>query len=613
MAADKPLQDIFSTVRLPVTDAIISVGGGSPVNTTSSIWMDYGGFYNCYPQFFSDRSSNQYSSQFDTWAEKRSPISQGVFTDIGNGTVPTANITVTMENMCMTQLDDVYVAAIADSTAGLIRIIQYKPIAGTSLQIGTIAGGTSADTVYLTELVVTNTPCLGVIFVNAAESTSLGAYAQASSSSSFTAASLTTISDVDFPANLASTIVRGAMVQLDGYTCVMSKQGGVYNSVINSISSWLSTMVVQANAYPDQGVGLARYKNHIVAFGEDSIEFFNDVGNPSPASPLGRTDQAFIKFGCNWGKSLIAVDDTVYWLASSSRGKQGLWKLDGYTPVKVSSLRDDILMSQGSPLYGNANGFIKLLSYTDHGKQHLMTDFNTALQLVYEVTDTTITQQPTGTGYPSDPMGLASLTNIYGGWLTWDLQTGTSWLMGLGASSRYLPLQAINAPIINVANTGGIYPVLMGGQTSFATMSNKIYYTINSPANAALGTTANFQDFGSNNIMCAVQFNVWDFNNEKRKRIHRIKIIQRQYGASALSTTQAPWTWVVYSKTDGDFNQNTSTITKLFKRVCKQDYRIARTYINNLGAARKWYIAVVQCSDMPFSLRGIELDISQGT
>jgi len=637
MAADKPLQDIFNTVRLPVTDAVISTYTGGYTDSaglgTTFNGVDYAYYHNCYPSFYTDRAANQYSSQFDTWLVKRQPFNNsgaGV-ADIGNATIPTANLTTATNNICITNLDDVFVASIFDSTAGLHRIIQYRPSAGTQLQIGTIAGAVT-DTTFLTEVIIAGVPNVVVSYVNAAETTSTGTFA-ASAAGVFVAASLTVISDVDYPGNIANTQTRGAMVQLDGYTCILSKQGGLYNSDINSITSWNALSVIQINAYPDQGVGLVRYKNHIVAFGEDSIEFFNDVGNPAPKSPLQRTDQAFIKFGALSAKGILALDDSLYWWSKSTNGKFGLYRLDGYTPTKISTNREDQMAARMA-------GFPELYIYQDAGRSHIIMNIACYPRLLVSAANTItlgVTParegQPSTTNFPSDPNTLVE-GDINFGWLCLDTTTGLFWavLHSCWNISNFavFPLCAVyyGAPTSTFTNTAQLILWSYSAPRSvagIANLGNNLRCVASIPAASAGTSQQRYNDSqltgitaqaASVPVTAAVQFNVWDFGTEKRKRIHRLKVLQRVVQTDGQVGTTLPYTWVIWNKTDGEFSGFTtaeSNTTKISKRAIKHKAEIPRSYLNNLGAARKWYFGIIEKGEWSFQCRGIELDISQGT
>ena len=86
--------------------------------------------------------------------------------------------------------------------------------------------------------------------------------------------SMTQISDGDFP----STNI-GTFAHMDGYAFIMTSGGDIYNSDLSSISAWTSTNFISAQNSTDQGVGLMRYKNLILAFGTESCEMFWNAGN----------------------------------------------------------------------------------------------------------------------------------------------------------------------------------------------------------------------------------------------------------------------------------------------------------------------------------------------
>jgi hypothetical protein len=623
MSADKPLQDVFNTVRIPVTDAIVYTDAPSEDNangviTFSGYGTTQGLFWNCYPNFYTDRSQNQYSSQFDTWAIKRSACASRIGGP-SNATIPTANTTNPAVNMVVTSLDDVFVAAVWDNTATLWRIVQYRPSAGTSVQIGTIAGGALTDSIYLYEAIVANVPTLLVSYQNTAETASVGAFAT-SAGGVFTAASLTVIADVDFPGNIAGVHTRGNFVQMDGYAFIMSKEGGVYNSDLNSITSWNALGVVQANSSPDQGVGLVKYKSYIMAFGEDSIQFFTDVANSAPKSPLGRTDQAFFNWGCPFAKSILQMDDTVYWWSKSSGGRWGLWKLDGgFSPVKMSSYKEEawaVRIPKPPELY--------MLS--DNQKQHIITTIQVAPMLLSAAAIAipgvaAPVGQPAPAGFTSDPFSLAAI-DVNVGFLCYDLSTGNPWIysnatyQGLG-----FPLCAMNFQNSLTYNGVASVMTLVSSQSprtvaGAAGTANQLFEIV---SNYSGGNANFFVDGGLSGtfsyITAGIQFNSWDFGNDKQKRISRFSIIHRQSQQSVGQPTLYPWTWVVYTKYKGVITSDgvSSSINRIYKRPCVQNPIVTRTYINNLGTARNWTFGIVQKSDGPFFCKAIELNITQGT
>ena len=150
-----------------------------------------------------------------------------------------------------------------------------------------------------------------------------------------TGGTFTEITDGDFPSNAGRTIT-GPFVFVDGYAFIMDTSGRIYNSDLNSIANWTADSYIAANIYPDTGVGLARYKNMIVAFGKETVEFFYNAGN-TPGSPLSRYESGFVHFGCVSQYGFAQIEDTIGWVSASDKSGLGVFLLDGVQPKKVSN------------------------------------------------------------------------------------------------------------------------------------------------------------------------------------------------------------------------------------------------------------------------------------
>lgn len=149
---------------------------------------------------------------------------------------------------------------------------------------------------------------------------------------------LAKIIDTDFPN------ATGGFVELDGYIFVIDINGNVYNSDLNSITSWAATSYINASMRPSTGIGLARHKDLILAFGQDGIDVYRNAGNPT-GSPLVRVG-GFRGFGTNsWSatayRSIDFLGEHVVWLGgegvSASGGKTGVWMFVDGAPRKIST------------------------------------------------------------------------------------------------------------------------------------------------------------------------------------------------------------------------------------------------------------------------------------
>jgi hypothetical protein len=156
---------------------------------------------------------------------------------------------------------------------------------------------------------------------------------------------LTQIVDADFPGNVAGQTITGNFVIMDGFAYIMTTSGRIYNSDLNSISSWTSASFREANMYPDKGIGLARFKNLLVAFGKETVEFFYNSGQNPVGSPLDRYEQGFVHFGCLNQYSFTQLEDTLAWVSASDRSGIGVYILDGLQPKRISTPAIDTQLS----------------------------------------------------------------------------------------------------------------------------------------------------------------------------------------------------------------------------------------------------------------------------
>ncbi len=184
----------------------------------------------------------------------------------------------------------------------------------------------------------------------------------------------TQITDADFPPNIGTPeplATASGPVHMDGYMFVMTNNGKIWNSDINSVSAWTASSYITAQASPDGGMGLARYRNLIVAFGKNSVEFFENRGNAT-GSPLSSIPSATIRVGCvqfnKVYRSILNVGDTVYWIGVETGSHRiGIYRLNGYQAEKVSTPFIDKILNDNSQnlILGFAGAM------TMHGQTHI--------------------------------------------------------------------------------------------------------------------------------------------------------------------------------------------------------------------------------------------------
>lgn len=139
---------------------------------------------------------------------------------------------------------------------------------------------------------------------------------------------ITPITDPDRP-----NPCRPFPVFLDGYLFVADKRtGSIFGSDLNDPLSWTSSNIISAESYPDPIYALARSGQYIVAFGQTSIQFFYDAGNPtgSPLAPQTTT----LQIGYYGG--LVSYQDTLLFLGAPTNGNIGVYRLSGLKAELIS-------------------------------------------------------------------------------------------------------------------------------------------------------------------------------------------------------------------------------------------------------------------------------------
>jgi hypothetical protein len=194
MAQDRALQAQQETIRIPVY--------GNDEYDAFGQTMDQV-FINCYPEVI----RNTVTGEGDVKTVKR-PGMALVGLDLFATTGAAARSDLhPIANMCVTQLNDVFVCAIGDVTAGKIYIVQYRPIALTSVLIGTLSSVSAQDCIHITEAQIASAgtiyPSVTISYSTKTRSASKCYYAL-SNGTLFTVGTLTQITAAAFPDQLGS-------------------------------------------------------------------------------------------------------------------------------------------------------------------------------------------------------------------------------------------------------------------------------------------------------------------------------------------------------------------------------------------------------------------------
>lgn len=141
---------------------------------------------------------------------------------------------------------------------------------------------------------------------------------------------LSEIADADFPDGVTWCDY------VDGFYLV----GGdgtqkFYKSESLDGSAWDALDFASAEGDPDnlrRGIVTNR---EILLFGDRSLEFWTNTG--IAGFPFERSGNAFVEQGVAAPASVAKLDASVFWLGRNAQGEGMVWRLDGYTPVRVST------------------------------------------------------------------------------------------------------------------------------------------------------------------------------------------------------------------------------------------------------------------------------------
>lgn len=275
---------------------------------------------------------------------------------------------------------------------------------------------------------------------------------------------LTHVTDANYPA----TTVPG-VAYLDGYVFVEDPQGRVWNSNLNTPAVWNALNFISGSLGSDPGVGISRLYNYVASFCQFSTTFFYDAGNTPPGSPLLPNTSAVINVGCASGRSIVATENTVFWVGQTRQKGRSVYIMNGLNPQAVSDQYIDRVLNS-DPLINVYAFFIR----TNGHSFYVLTLGDSNVTLVYDLlTSTWVRWSTTVTGTSLNVVS-ATLVN--------------------GILTLYIPNHGItNGTIVNVSGTGSSGN-LLGNYVPTVIDSNYISYPV-STTNSLNGA---INDFGLN-------------------------------------------------------------------------------------------------------------------
>lgn len=600
--ADRALQAQQDSIRIPVYG----------IEGFRTDWPTYDQtLINC----FAEVVRNPISGDGDIVATKRAGFQN--ITTLDFASLMTDGDAFPIANYVVSNVYDVYICAFNDPTGGVVRIITYRPQAGTVTQIATIASTSVLDRVYFSHgWVDTSDNPTWVVTTTWEDGTgaSTKGFVVELSGGTISAATWSQITHANSPwGQTPAKLTRGPLLQLNNQWYVASSNGlihstgtqdpnGSYVSNADTVADppgagagWANAANFIESRFPETYVGLIQYKHHLVALGLTSIQFFTDEGeNINPGTPILPTDQALIRFGCISGKHCINVDDILYWVAYGKDNTVGMWKLDGYTPVKVSNKKQDDqirAMSQNNQYLRQGNMFSMIVG----NKKHIGISNLRAYTLGYILANAA--EFLSTDTYPINVTDCAANIGMY------SIEDKTWWYFSDsgGSIQRIFPATSFGTPIGPTPNMQPYKQYFLAYSGNDANTRLQLSY---------ITEGAYLDDFqGSDRAVCmAINFNGIQVSTEKRKRINKVKVVFGTNLANFAADTSTNGLYLCYSRKN--IVDDTSDVKARRIEIPNSFYRY---YWNNLGMSRNLSLCIVSKINSQMSIRFIEIDMAQGT
>jgi len=147
--------------------------------------------------------------------------------------------------------------------------------------------------------------------------------------------------------NYPTSTVPG-IVNLDDTVYVMGPDGTIYGTNLSDPFTWSANNYIVADYQADRGVCIARNGQNVIAFKSTSMQFFYDAGR-YPGSPLLPIVSANQMVGCVAAGSVVNMDNTIVFMATTGAADRYIAMLNGTTPVKISTPAIDRILYSWTP------------------------------------------------------------------------------------------------------------------------------------------------------------------------------------------------------------------------------------------------------------------------
>lgn len=180
--------------------------------------------------------------------------------------------------------------------------------------------------------------------------------------------------DVDLPTHIPTPIY------LDGYLFLARNNSAeIWNSLINDPLSWDATTFISTEMEADKVTQIVKLNNYLIAFGNETIEYFWDAANVAPDSPLQRNDTP-IKITSYIGGAAV-YGNKVFFIGADAGGQPDIFMLKDFKCESVGTPSISRYLSSATD--GTANWAGNIISTQGH--TYYIVTAGTSKTFVYDV------------------------------------------------------------------------------------------------------------------------------------------------------------------------------------------------------------------------------------
>jgi hypothetical protein len=245
---------------------------------------------------------------------------------------------------------------------------------------------------------------------------------------------VTKVVDPNYPA----VTVPGIAV-LNSFAYVCTPGGTILACKIDDATIWPSLQFTTADYEDDPAIWVGKYLNYVTVFGQFTIQFFYDAGNPPPGIPINPYINANLRMGCAQASTVQNIKNTLIWVGATPERNWGVYIMDGMVPKKVSSDWVDRVVNEN--LAVDTQSFVTAAG-TGHTFYVLCFNLSTRIALVYDMD----TQQWHVWTAPGGFNWSHAVTYFSGAdvWLGWGNRAGNTFF----ASKDYFDDDAVPFPVM---------------------------------------------------------------------------------------------------------------------------------------------------------------------